>query len=254
MGRMFKALIIVPILAIRVPAYADQPDVESLPEHQRFAYEQVLPQQALSELLSIPSFRANQVAQPFSDLDALYDVAPDAQQELESLAADIAQSVDGKVLSAGLKGRARAEEKVAKELGGDASLLTDIVRITVETDSINALNRAYGHLAANTQTLEVINRFQDPRPSGYRDLKVLVTLPESKLVAEVQFHLRAISEIKNGPEHRIYEHIQGIERNAASEGRNLNDIEVAKVEKLRAESRKMYRMAWAQYHPLSMAV
>ncbi|STO57643.1 hypothetical protein [Grimontia hollisae] len=254
MGRMFKALIIVPILAIRVPAYADQPDVKPLPEHQRFAYEQTQPHQALAELLAIPSFRANHVAQPFSDLDALYQAAPDAQQELETLAAKIAQSVNGNVLSAGLKGKARAAEKVTKELGGDASLLTDIVRITVETDSIGSLNKAYEHLAANTQTVEVINRFHFPQPSGYRDLKVLVTLPESKLIAEVQFHLRAISEIKNGPEHYIYEQIQGIERHAASEGRALNDIEVVKIEKLRAESRKMYQLAWAQYQPLGMVV
>lgn len=195
-----------------------------------------------------------QLKQPFNQLDALYEAAPQAQNELEQLASKLAKQVNGNVLTAGVKGKQRAEEKVEKELGGDASLLTDIVRVTVETDSIDALNQAYETLAANTQTSEVINRFHSPRPSGYRDLKVLVTLPESKLIAEVQLHLKAIADIKNGPEHQMYEQIQQIERDAASEARALNDIELAKVEKLRRESRQLYQDAWSQYQPLSMVV
>ncbi|WP_325892899.1 hypothetical protein [Grimontia sp. NTOU-MAR1] len=252
MGRMIKALIIVPILVIRVPAYANQPDIKSLPEHPIQAYKQIQPQQALSDLLAIPSFRAHQVNQPVNDLDTLYKLAPDAQQELETLAAGIADSVSAKVVSAGLKGQHRAAVKVDKELNGDVSKLTDIVRITIESDSINSLNQAYEKLATQTQTLEVINRFQAPRPSGYRDLKVLVTLPESQLVAEVQLHLNAISKIKNGPEHSIYEQIQRIERDAVD--RDLTEFEVTKIGQLRQQSRKMYQMAWAQYQPYSMAV
>lgn len=252
MGRMIKALIIVPILVIRVPAYANQPDIKSLPEHPSPAYEQFEPQQALSDLLAIPSFRAHQVNQPVNDLDTLYKLAPDAQQELEALATGIADSVNAKVLSAGMKGQDRAAVKVDKELNGDVSKLTDIVRITIESDSIDSLNQAYEKLAAQTQTLEVINRFQAPRPSGYRDLKVLVTLPESQLVAEVQLHLNAISKIKNGPEHGIYEQIQRIERDAAH--REMTEFEVTKIAQLRQQSRKMYQMAWAQYQPYSMAV
>lgn len=247
MGRMFKALIIVPILVIRLPAYANENDISALPEQQRPAYEQKQPQQALSDLLSIPSFRAKHLQQPVSDLAALYERAPEAQIELESICAEIAQTVNARVLSAGIKREARAAEKVEKELNGDASKLTDIVRITIETDSIDAINQAYELLAANTQTLEVTNRFQVPRPSGYRDLKVLVTLPQSQLVAEVQLHLNAIAQIKNGAEHKIYEEIQRIERNAAS--RELTEFEVKQIEKLQQESRKMYQMAWAQYQP-----
>lgn len=211
MGRMFKALIIVPILVIRVPAFANQSDLRSLPEQPGFALEQAKSSQPLTDLLAIPSFRAPEVQQPLHTLDELYLAAPKAQQELECLASKIAAKTQGNVLSAGMKGKARAEEKVLKELGGDASLLTDIVRITIETDSIDGLNQAYDLLAQSTQTAEVLNRFHTPRPSGYRDLKVLVTLPQSQMIAEVQLHLKAIAEIKNGQEHKIYEQIQNIE-------------------------------------------
>ncbi|MDD1782806.1 hypothetical protein LRP49_16660 [Enterovibrio sp. ZSDZ35] len=256
MGRMFKALIIVPILVIRIPAHADPVDVKPSTNCQSIYYQQpeATQQAALTELMSISSFRAQHLQQPYSDLSELYDVAPNAQAELETLASNIAANVNGTVLTPGIKGKQRATEKVAGELNGDASKLTDIVRVTIETDSIADLNRAFDKLASATKTQEVINRFQTPRPSGYRDVKVLVTLPETDLVAEVQLHLKAISAIKNGEEHKIYEQIQGIERLASLQKRDLTEWEFAKIEKLRSQSRALYDEAWRDYHPLEMAV
>ncbi|WP_394213005.1 hypothetical protein [Enterovibrio calviensis] len=256
MGRMFKALIIVPILVIRVPAYAEQFDVKVPESSQSISYQQpqASHEASLSELFSIPSFRAQAIAQPHADLTKLYAAAPTAQAELEQLASDIAKQSNGNVLSAGLKGLERATEKVDKELDGDVSRLTDLVRITVETDSIEDLNIAYEQLAASAKTMEVINRFHTPRPSGYRDIKVLVALPESKLIAEVQLHLKAISAVKNGKEHENYEQIQTIERSATLNARDLSQYEVAKIERLRKESRALYDHAWQGYEPYGIAI
>ncbi|WP_407333002.1 hypothetical protein [Enterovibrio sp. 27052020O] len=256
MGRMFKALIIVPILVIRVPAYAEQFEVKNPPSSQSISYQQPQASQdtPLTELLSIPSFRSSEIKQPYSHLAELYEAAPKAQLELEDLAKTIAHKANGSVLSAGLKGQERAQEKVEKELNGDVTRLTDIVRITVETDSLEDLNSAYAQLAASTKTMEVVNRFQTPRPSGYRDVKVLVSLPESQMIAEVQLHLKAISAVKNGKEHTNYEQIQRIEREANLHDRAMSDYEVAKIEKLRRESRALYDNAWQRYLPLSFAV
>ncbi|KXF82006.1 nucleotidyltransferase family protein [Enterovibrio coralii] len=256
MGRMFKALIIVPILVIRIPAHAEPVDVKPSTNCQSIYYQQpeATHKAALNELMSISSFRAQHLEQPYTDLNELYDVASAAQNELEALASDIATQVNGEMLSPGIKGQQRAAEKVAGELNGDASKLTDIVRVTIETDSIADLNSAFDKLASATKTQEVINRFHTPRPSGYRDVKVLVTLPETNLVAEVQLHLKAISAIKNGEEHAIYENIQRIERLAKLEQRDLSHWELSKIEKLRTESRALYDAAWQDYHPLAKAV
>ncbi|PKF50640.1 hypothetical protein AT251_09955 [Enterovibrio nigricans] len=253
---MFKVLIIVPILVIRIPANAESVEVKPSTNSQSFHYQQpkATQQAALSELMSISSFRAQHLEQPYTDLTELYNVAPLAQEELETLASDIASQVNGTMLTPGIKGEQRAAEKVAGELKGDASKLTDIVRVTIETDSIADLNNAFDKLASATKTQEVINRFHSPRPSGYRDVKVLVTLPETNLVAEVQLHLKAIAAIKNGEEHHIYEQIQRIERLANVEQRDLSEWEQAKIERLRGESRSLYDTAWLDYHPLEMAV
>ena len=256
MGRMFKALIIVPILVIRIPAHAEGIEFQECKSSECISYQQPVTTKTdtLSDLYSIPSFRAVDLRQPHQSLESLYDVAPSAQQELEDLANQIADHVDGTVYSAGIKGEARAKQKVEGELGGDASQLTDIVRVTVEVDSVDALTAAYAELATSTQTKEVINRFHTPRPSGYRDLKVLVALPETHMVAEVQLHLKKIADIKNGQEHEIYREIQKIERTAALEKRELSEHEFAKINRLRQSSRALYDQAWQTYQPLSVAV
>ena len=106
---------------------------------------------------------------------------------------------------------------------------------------------AFELLENKTEVLRVKNRLKSPGASGYRDLSLLVRLPESRIVAEVQLHLEAFSEIKNGVEHNNYEQIQTIERKQISENRPLNDIEKATIAKLRKQSQQMYHYAWDQY-------
>ncbi|MGF1756184.1 phosphoribosylglycinamide formyltransferase, partial [Vibrio makurazakiensis] len=69
----------------------------------------------------------------------------------------------------------------------------------------------------------------------------------TNIVAEVQLHLKAIADVKSGPEHELYEIIQGIERHAISESRSLNDIETAQITSLRRQSLEMYQQAWQPY-------
>ncbi|MCV5804366.1 hypothetical protein OFN34_36775, partial [Escherichia coli] len=78
------------------------------------------------------------------------------------------------------------------------------------------------------------NRFKKPGPSGYRDLNLLVRLPKTNLIAEVQLHLKAIADVKNGPEHDLYEQIQKLERQASMEKRNLSEIEMASIKNMRS--------------------
>ncbi len=202
---------------------------------------------ALSELLSIPSFRLTKTIQPFGSLHELYDVASFAQKELEHIAGSVAHAFHAELLSSGIKDAQRAAVKIEKELAGDASRITDIVRVSVSTHSILSLTRAYQSLTKNAHALSVMNRFGAPRPSGYRDIKILLKLPKSNMIAEVQLHLSDILEIKNEKEHDIYREIQSIEREAQTSSRSLNQDETCKILALRQTSRQMYEQAWQGY-------
>ena len=102
-------------------------------------------------------------------------------------------------------------------------------------------------LERETTVVKVKNRFKKPAPSGYRDLNLLVQLPKTNLVAEVQLHLKAIADVKSGPEHDLYEQIQHIERRADTEQRAINEFEVAQINNMRRQSRQLYQDAWQPY-------
>lgn len=207
-------------------------------------------QHSLSGLYAIPSFRATTVTQPFTDFERLYQQAEPAQHELQQLLTQISLHTSTQPVLPGVKAKQRAQYKIATELHGHPEHLTDLARGSLVANDIASLVDAYTLISRETTVLETKNRFKNPASSGYRDLKMLVQLPHSGIIAEIQLHLDAIADIKSGPEHDIYESIQQIERNAQAEQRTMNDIELATVAQLRHQSQEMYQQAWHQYlHP-----
>lgn len=204
-------------------------------------------QRSLSGLYSIPSYRSPFLSQSHSDFDTLYTQAQTAQTELEKVIGQVSLLSDTQAVLPGIKSVTRAKDKISTELGGQTALLTDLARGSIVAKDIGTLVQTFELLNTEVTILEVKNRFKQPAPSGYRDLKMLVRLPESQHIAEIQLHLEQISEIKNGAEHAIYEQIQTIDRQASLEKRKLNDIELAKVKSLRHQSLAMYQSAWHQY-------
>lgn len=63
----------------------------------------------------------------------------------------------------------------------------------------------------------------------------------------MQLHLKAIADVKSGPEHHLYEQIQRIERHAETEIRQLSEFETAQIETMRRQSRQLYQDAWQPY-------
>ncbi|MCV6070831.1 hypothetical protein OFP26_35200, partial [Escherichia coli] len=63
----------------------------------------------------------------------------------------------------------------------------------------------------------------------------------------VQLHLKAIADVKNGPEHDLYEQIQKLERQASMEKRNLSEIEMASIKNMRSQAKNLYQQAWQPY-------
>lgn len=211
-------------------------------------------QQSLSGLYSIQDWRAPHIAQPYADFNKLYAQAPAAQDELNNLMQEIGLLTSTEVILPGVKTKQRAQTKVDTELEGDATQITDLARASLVANDIPSLVQAFEWMGKEATLVAVKNRFKNPTASGYRDLKILVRLPQSQLIAEVQLHLAAVSDVKNGEEHKIYEQIQRIERKAQSQQRDLSEFETAQIQQLRATSKALYHTAWQQYlHPSSMA-
>jgi hypothetical protein len=177
----------------------------------------------------------------------LYSKAHQAQHELESLCKTTALLTGTDAYFAGVKSYDRAQEKIRTELNGEVTQITDLARGTIVADDVEGLVGAYEALNREAKVVRVKNRFKSPAPSGYRDLNILVQLPKTGIIAEVQLHLKAIADVKSGPEHDLYEIIQGIERNAAAQDRSLNDIETAQITSLRRQSLELYQNAWQPY-------
>ena len=102
-------------------------------------------------------------------------------------------------------------------------------------------------LHENSEIIQIKNRFANPKASGYRDLNVLVKLPKSQMIVEVQLHLQTIAAIKSGQDHQDYEQIQSIENKANQEHRALSELEMQKITQIRQQSHKQYHKAWLDY-------
>nr|WP_086939789.1 phosphoribosylglycinamide formyltransferase [Thaumasiovibrio occultus] len=202
---------------------------------------------SLSGLYSIDNLDIANLVQPHTEFEPLYALAHDAQTELSELMMEISMISNVSPLIPAVKSADRAQEKIDTELNGETGRITDLARATLVADDIGSVVSAFEQLNRDAEIVRVKNRFKTPAPSGYRDLSVLVRLPRTQMIAEVQLHLRDIADVKSGPEHAAYEEIQRIERQVALETREMNDIEMARVTRLRQQSQDMYQQAWQSY-------
>ncbi|MGF1694093.1 RelA/SpoT domain-containing protein [Vibrio lamellibrachiae] len=249
MNVFLRTTAIMLFMLTRTPAFAALPVVPNSDDKHSPSHNEVcakLFKHNLSGLYGIPSTNVTPL-QPHSDFDTLYSKSHQAQFELENICNSTALLTQTNAYFAGIKSSHRAQEKIKHELGGKVERITDIARATIVADDVESLMEVYEALDRETDIVKVKNRFKNPAPSGYRDLNLLVKLPKTNIVAEVQLHLKAIADVKNGPEHDLYEVIQSIERTAASEQRDLVQFELTKINKMRSQSLQMYQDAWQPY-------
>ncbi|EGR0261918.1 phosphoribosylglycinamide formyltransferase [Vibrio cholerae] len=251
MSLLLRTTALMLLLLSRAPAMAAVPLTTNSTEDNREESQQnevssKLFRHSLSGLYGI----ANQnysIVQPYQDFDVLYSKAHQAQIELETLCKSTALLTHTQAYFAGTKSRQRALEKVELELDGQAERITDLARATIVAHDVASLVTAYETLSREATVVKVKNRFKNPAESGYRDLNVLVQLPKTGIIAEVQLHLAAIAQVKSGAEHELYEQIQTIERTARQEQRELTEWENAQIAKMRSASRDLYQQAWQPY-------
>ncbi|MCL1066726.1 RelA/SpoT domain-containing protein [Shewanella olleyana] len=207
----------------------------------------------LDSLLKLASTSGGLPQQDTNDLNQLFDRAPLAQTELTQLLEIISQDSHTDLLIPDIKSYQRAQQKIDRKFDGDASYITDIARATLVANDVETLMHSYRTLAETTEVVQVKNRFAEPKASGYRDLNLLVKLPKTQMIVEVQLHLSEIADIKSGPEHQVYEQIQHIEAVAQTQHRALTDLEMMQIVKLRQSSHKLYHKAWLSYKRQSLA-
>ncbi|OIQ26249.1 RelA/SpoT domain-containing protein [uncultured Vibrio sp.] len=249
MNLFLRTTAIMLFMLTRTPAFAALPmapgsDDKLSPSHNEVCAK--LFKHNLSGLYGIPSTDVTPLQQ-HSDFDTLYSKSHQGQYELEDICNSTALLTQTNAYFAGIKSSQRAQEKIKHELNGKVERITDIARATIVADDVESLMEVYEALDRETDIVKVKNRFKNPAASGYRDLNLLVKLPKTNIIAEVQLHLKAIADVKNGPEHELYEVIQHIERNAAYEQRELTQLEVTKISKMRSQSLQMYQDAWQPY-------
>ncbi|WED28175.1 RelA/SpoT domain-containing protein [Vibrio sp. DW001] len=233
----------------RASAFASVEPVSQSQQEKEQTQSQINPKlfkHSLSGLYGISSIK-HDVSQPYSDFDALYNQALKAQLELETICKSTALLTNSHAISVGVKSRQRAETKIKTDLANNVNQITDLARATIVSDDIESLVSTFELLEKQANIISVKNRFKKPAPSGYRDLNILVELPETKIIAEVQLHLAEIAKVKSGPEHDLYKQIQDIERSALSSNRAISEIENAKIEGLRRQSLDLYHYAWQPY-------
>lgn len=249
MSLFLRTTALMLLMLSRAPAFAAIPTAPGSDQNRSSNQNEVCSKafkHNLSGLYGIQSISTAPL-QPYTDFDILYSKAHQAQAELETLCKSTALLTSTDAYFAGVKSAERAKEKIAHKLDGQTERITDLARATIVAEDIEGLMSAYEVLSRETTIVNVKNRFKTPKESGYRDLNLLVKLPKTQLIAEVQLHLKAIADVKNGAEHDIYEKIQKIERQAAAQHRNISEFELAQIQQMRNESKSLYHAAWQPY-------
>jgi len=251
MKKLFQTLCVLLAISSQANANTLKNPSEDLGSNQLLSFNQLAQEESsakhLAKLYEIQTFQSAQIKQPYTEFEQLYQQAIAGQSELELITARIAMQSHNEVISSGVKSKLRAINKINTDLAGKSEKITDLARTSIVAKDVATLMDAFELFNQQTEVVRIKNRFTTPGASGYRDLNLLVRLPNTQIIAEVQLHLEAFANIKNGKEHQNYEQIQHIERMQLTDNRPLSEIELAAISKLRKESQQLYQQAWNQY-------
>lgn len=160
--------------------------------------------------------------------------------------AGIAQAFRGQAKLAPIKGVERATAKIASDYAGNAAQIKDLLRATIEVNSVADARLAIDEIKRKFEVLPTGQRdLLDPAtPSidGYRDAKFNVKVGD--IVAEVQVNLPEMLAAKSKV-HHLYEQRSAIEREFGFVGKNATPEQLAEVARLNAEMRAVYDPAFA---------
>lgn len=149
--------------------------------------------------------------QPTDDVDLLIDLANKAEPVFKETIEKIAKLVNGQSVyppKTAVKGKARILEKAQLDYGGKVSEVKDMLRATIQTETIEDARIAAQTFIARMG--ENVLRVKDKIISvdrGYRDILINFRT-ENGIVSEVQFNARPMIREKFGEGHKLYEEIR----------------------------------------------
>lgn len=144
--------------------------------------------------------------------------APKSLDEADYMLPDHWDNDKGFLFMGPLKGKDRAEEKVRTDYKGDWSQLRDMVRATIAVPGLAQIPKVLSELKAQGIHLaqKPKNNLVKPLPGGYRDLNMIVKLPNG-LLAELQVHVKPMTLAKEKG-HKDYETTRSIEAKYKEKG------------------------------------
>ena len=176
----------------------------------------------------------------------IYEKAAANKDHFDETNSKIAKELGGKAAIVPLKGSQRAVDKITKSYDNDPTKIKDLLRTTIEINSLKDVDSAIDKLKAQYGEPSKLRNLLDPKAdslgdSGYRDVNMVVEINGS--YAEVQINLPAMLEAKEKA-HIYYEELRVILEDAASSGKQLNVYEEAKVKMANENMKKLYDAAW----------
>lgn len=148
-----------------------------------------------------------------------------------------------------LKKEDRAREKVEAEYEGDWSQLRDMVRATIAVPMVTQLPKVLRELEAAGMELaqKPKNNLVKPLPGGYRDINMIIKLPNGML-AELQLHVKPMTLAKEIG-HTPYETSRSIVAKYVKQGlaghkEEWDPMDRENYDKAMAEQEAIYGEAW----------
>lgn len=203
-----------------------------------------------TEIAKLPEGARQVMRDKFAAADA---AKPEFDATIESMAAE----AGGVAKLADIKGPSRSVAKVLGDYNGAPAKIKDLLRATIEVDSVDAARRAVALVFERFPVLPTGRRnLLDPgrQPEdGYRDAKFNVVLGNG-VIAEVQISVPQMLAAKKSGGHDLYVQRESLTREWR--GKILPDDVQAKVDDLNARMRVLYDAAWtdATNAPNSTAV
>lgn len=179
-------------------------------------------------------------------LRQMYQRAAELKNSFDDIGAQVAREVGGTLKAPELKGSERAVAKISSDYKGDPTGIKDLLRATIEVDSVEQARAAVVMLRERFQVLEQGFRdLFDPEVSpvdGYRDAKMNIQLDGIK--TEMQVNLPEMLKAKKQV-HKLYEQRSAIERAVQDRGDSTPTAEEqAKIDALNAEMKPVYDAAF----------
>ncbi|SMF93941.1 hypothetical protein SAMN02949497_1237 [Methylomagnum ishizawai] len=201
--------------------------------------------------------------QPHNTENELYASAEKALPKFKKALANVAEIIGGKVsgsveealgakgpaiVVAPLKGKERARQKVRADYAGKWKKLRDVLRASIKCDTVEELHKVVEGLKASGIQLAKApkDRFQHPTPEGYRDALLIVKVPGSDMLAEIQLHLSHILAAKSAG-HEHYNVIRDIHAKYGTDTGledHWHEEDKSRYRHAQSESKRLYAEAW----------